>query len=276
MDFILLIKILFLSFIQAFTEFLPISSTAHLLLFGHFVNFNLNDGGLFMTIIQLATSLAVLFLYRKKLFGVLFTFFTKKESRKFCFNIAIAIIPAIVLGLLMYSLIKTYFSSPLIIAISLIIGGIIMLVVENKQKNIKTKYENVDDLDFFTSFKIGLCQALAIIPGVSRSGSTIIGGLINKLNRKTAVEFSFFLSIPTIFLASCYDFYKTFSLLNKNNIYNILLGFIITFIFTIPIIKGFITFISKKDFKFFGYYRIVVGIIILIMYGVINYVKFNI
>ena len=263
-------KIVILSLTQAFTEFLPISSTAHLKLIKGIVDLNLNDNGMLEVAIQLGTTFALILLYRKILFGNLFSIFKSKKSFKFFLNIAIASLPAMVLGFVLYKFVKTYGNSFFVIGFSLIIGGIIILLVEKKERQAITF--DFNDITCKQAFFIGLCQCFALIPGVSRSGSTIIGGLLNKLDRKTAVEFSFFLSIPVILLASIFDFYKNFYLISKNDIINIFVSFILTFVFAIPIIKTFINFISKNSLKWFGYYRVVIGFILIIV-GVLSYAR---
>lgn len=265
-----LFQIIILSLTQALTEFLPISSSGHLKLIKDLFNINFNDNGLFETVIQFGSTTALIILYSKVLFGYLFSFFKEKKSQKFFINMIIASLPSMICGVIFYKIIKTYFNSIYILAISLIIGGIIMLFVENKERK-ETSF-NIDEVSYKQAFLIGLCQCLALIPGVSRSGSTIVGGLINGVDRKTSVEFSFFLSIPVILLASCYDIFNNFHLISKNNIANILIGFVLTFIFTIPIIKKFITFISKNSLKGFAYYRISIGFILIIL-GILGYVR---
>lgn len=261
----IVLKTLILSIIQAFTEFLPISSTAHLLIFGWLMNFDINDGKLFDTIIQFSTSLAVFWLYKDKFLHILTSFFYDKNSREFCYKIFVATIPSVCIGLIFYNVIKSYLYSTNVIAISLILGGILFLIVEKYQKSEKNeeKFLNISEITYKKSFLIGLFQSIAIIPGSSRSGMTIVGCLLNKLSRKDAVEFSFFLAIPIMFLASIFDLYKNFSNLNSNNVSIIIIGFISTFLFTIPIIKWFIKFISTNSFKVFAYYRILFGIVIL-------------
>ena len=267
---LIVLKTLILSIIQAFTEFLPISSTAHLLIAGWMMDFNINDGKLFDTIIQLATSLAVFWLYKDKFLHLLTSFFYDKDSRRLCYKICIATIPSVFVGLVFYNVIKNYLYSINVIAISLILGGILFLIVEKNKKN-QQNGEQFSEITYKKSFLIGLFQSIAVIPGASRSGMTIIGGLLNKLSRKDAVEFSFFLAVPVMFLASIFDLYKNYNNLNSSNIPVIIIGFISTFLFTIPIIKWFIKFISANSFKVFAYYRILFGIVILMWQF---YVKF--
>lgn len=270
MQIIDFLKIAVLSLVQAFTEFLPISSTAHLKLVKNIINFNPSDNGMLEVAIQLGTTLAVVLLYRKILFGNLFSIFKSKKSFKFFLNIGIASLPAMIFGLIFYNFIKTYCNNFFVIGLSLVIGGIIILLVEKRERHILTF--DFNDITCKQAFSVGLCQCFALIPGVSRSGSTIVGGLLNNFDRRTSVEFSFFLSIPVILLASIFDFYKNFYLISKNDIVNIAVSFILTFVFTIPIIKTFINFISKNSLKWFGYYRVIIGFI-LIIFGVLNYVR---
>lgn len=256
---IILYKTLLLSLVQSITEFLPISSTAHLLLVDWLINFNLNDGKLFETIIQLATSLSVVWLYKEKFFYLAKTFFIEKKTREYCYKIGLGTIPSVFIGLFFYKIIKTYLYNVNVIATSLIVGGLLFLLIEKKYSD-----KQSSEITYKKSLFIGLFQSIAVIPGASRSGMTIIGGLLNKLKRKDAVEFSFFLSVPVMFLASVFDLYKNFENLNSTNISIIIIGFISTFLFTIPTVKWFIKFISNNNFKIFAYYRIILGIIILL------------
>lgn len=258
------IKAILLSLIQSFAEFLPVSSSAHLIVFEKYLNFDNNDGGLFEIVIQLASILAVCIFYRKKIFDILFTI-NKSSSQNFVLKFLVAFMPCAIIGLLFYKYIKLYLYSDLVIAISLIVGGLIFFIVD--KMNIKRKFENVDDVNIPSSLKIGLYQVISMIPGVSRSGSTIVGGLLSGLSRKTAVEFSFLLAIPTILSATLMDLYKNLDQLNSNNLSVILIGFIFTFIFSTFVIKWFLNYISSHNFTIFAYYRIILGtIIVLIRY----------
>lgn len=265
MEFIVILKTILLSFIQGLTEFLPISSTAHLLLTKKLINFEVYNSNLLEITTQLGTTFALIFFYRKKILNLILTFFREKNSRKFCYNIIIATIPVIIFGILFYNIIKNYLNSYLIMATALILGGIFILIVENKRKSCEKEIINVEDISGKTAFKIGIFQALALVPGASRSGMTILGALINNVSRKAAVEFSFFLSIPAIISASVFDLYKNYNTINLENIYMLLISFFITFFVAIFVIKIFIDYISKNDFRVFGYYRIFIGFLVLLL-----------
>jgi undecaprenyl-diphosphatase len=262
MNFIAAIKAVFLGVIEGLTEFIPVSSTAHLLLSSKLVDFSYIKDDVFEIVIQLGAILAIIILYRKKIFDVIVNLFFEKSSQNFVLNILIAFLPAAVFGLLFHKLIKLMFFNPISIALALLIGGILILVVEKLA--IKPKCCDVNNLSFKQSIGIGLFQIISMIPGVSRSGATIIGGLLLKLDRKTATEFSFFLSIPTIFAASIFDFYKNYSSFDNDKIYIIIIGFISAFLSSLVVIKWFINFVSNHSFKVFAYYRIILGLFLLL------------
>lgn len=256
-----LLKSATLGIIEGLTEFIPVSSTAHLLISSHLMNFSSIQNNLFEIVIQLGAILAVCLFYRKKLLEILLNF--KKESeQRFVLNIFLAFMPAVIIGLAFHELIKKVLFSNLVIALTLIIGGIVMIIVEKRP----VKKQEIDNLEKITPRKavfIGLFQCLAMIPGMSRSGSTIIGGLLLGLNRKTATEFSFFLAIPTIGAATLYDLFKNLSELNLHNIELISVGLLTSFLSALFVIKWLINFVSKHDFVPFAIYRIVIGILIL-------------
>ncbi len=255
-----LIKAIFLGIIEGLTEFLPVSSTAHLLISSYLIDFQSIKNNVFEIVIQIGAIFAICLIYRKKLFDVALNL-NEKKSQKFLSNLILAFIPAALIGLALHGFIKEYLFSNLVIAIALIIGGIAMIIIDKKPR--KSSIEEVDNIKPLKAFYIGLFQCLAMIPGVSRSGATIIGGLLLGLNRKTAAEFSFFLAIPTIAAATVFDLYKNFSQLTFSNAEIILAGLFSAFISAILVIKWFINFVSKNNFVIFGIYRILVGILIL-------------
>jgi len=262
-DLIIIFKAIILGILEGLTEFIPVSSTAHLLLASQIMNFSAVKNGVFEIAIQLGAILAVCVFYRKKIFDVIFTIHQKKSSRDFTINIFLSFIPAVIAGITLYGLVKTIFSAPQVIASAMIIGGVIIILVE--KSNIKASYHKIDDISKLQSFYIGLFQIFALIPGVSRSGATIIGSLLLKIDRKVATEFSFFLAIPTIFGAVAYDLYKNYQFLNLENLAIILIGFVTAFISSLIIIKWFLNFVSHHNFLPFAYYRIAVGILIWII-----------
>jgi len=263
MDFIAIIKAIFLGAVEGLTEFIPVSSTAHLLLSSKLIDFSYIKDGVFEIVIQLGAILAVVVLYRQKILDVLLGIFNKKSSQNFIINILVAFLPAAIFGLLLHKIIKLMFFNPTSIAIALIVGGIVMLVVE--KMDIKPKYSQIDNLSIGQSLKIGLFQVVSMIPGVSRSGATIIGGLLLKLDRRTSAEFSFFLSIPTIFAASIFDFHNNYSSFDSGKISLIVVGFIAAFLSSLVVIKWFINFVSNHSFRVFAYYRIILGLVLLLI-----------
>ncbi|MBM5782282.1 MAG: undecaprenyl-diphosphate phosphatase, partial [Pelagibacterales bacterium] len=215
---------------------------------------------LFEIVIQFGAILAVCLVYRKRIFEVIFNL-NQKKQQKFSHNIALAFLPAAILGVLFHKVIKEFLFSNLAISLSLIIGGIIMIIVDHKPR--KSEINDVDEITPFKALLIGFFQSLAMMPGVSRSGATIIGGLLLKFNRKVATDFSFFLAIPTIFAASFYDLAKNINDLDTSNIELILVGIFSSFISAILVIKWFLNYVSKNNFVIFGVYRIIVGFLIL-------------
>ena len=248
-----ILEAIILGILEGLTEFLPISSTGHLILASWIMGIQQTQAHkTFEVAIQLGSILAVVFLYKDVLF----------KSIDLWKKLIIAFIPTGTLGFLLYKLIKSLFS-PIIVAIMLIVGGIIFLIVEKFYKEEKHKIDSVDKIPYKTAFFIGLFQSLAMIPGTSRSGATIIGGILLGLNRKTAAEFSFLLAVPTMFIATFYDIYKHYNEFQLDNWINLGAGFITAFIFGVISIKLLLRFISTHSFTPFGIYRIIVGLIFL-------------
>ncbi|NBV05836.1 MAG: undecaprenyl-diphosphate phosphatase [Proteobacteria bacterium] len=256
-----LFKAIFLGAIEGLTEFIPVSSTAHLLIASYLIDFQSIKNNLFEIVIQFGAILAVCLIYHKKILDVIFNLH-KKTNQKFSYNLALAFLPAMLIGGLFHDLIKKIFFSNLVIAISLIVGGLIMIFVEKMPR--KSVVEDINQISVPQAFYIGLFQCLAMIPGTSRSGATIIGALLLKLNRQVATEFSFFLAIPTIFAATTFDLIKNYHEINFANSELILAGTLSAFLFAILVIKWLINFVSKNSFISFGIYRIIAGITILI------------
>lgn len=248
MDFI---QALILAVIEGITEYLPISSTGHMILASSFMGIESDPFVKFFTVaIQLGAILSVVVLYFKRFF----------RSLDFYFKLFVAFIPSAVFGVLFSDAIDALLESPLGVAISLLVGGVILLFVD-KWFN-KTFIENSDEIDYFTAFKIGFFQCIAMIPGVSRSGATIVGGMAQRLSRKAAAEFSFFLAVPTMFAATAkkaYDFYKDGFVLTDEQIKLLAVGNVVAFIVAMLAIKFFIEFLTKYGFRVFGWYRIIVG-----------------
>jgi undecaprenyl-diphosphatase len=253
------LQAIILAIIEGLTEFLPVSSTGHMIIASSFFGIAQDDfTKLFTIVIQLGTILSVVVLYFKRFF----------QSVDFYFKLVVAFIPAVVLGLLLSDFIDSLLENPITVAISLVIGGILLLKVDDWFGN-TPKEEVPEEISYPTAFKIGLFQCLAMIPGVSRSGASIVGGMTQKLSRTTAAEFSFFLAIPTMLGATVkksYDFYKAGFVLTNDQINLLIIGNVVGFIVALIAIKSFIGYLSKNGFKMFGYYRIVAGIAVLLIH----------
>ena len=255
------IETIILAIVEGLTEFLPISSTGHLIVTSSLMGIEKDDfTKLFEIAVQLGAIVAVVVLYWKKFFDF--------SRIKFYFKLLIGVIPAIILGLLFSKKIHALLESPLTVAITMLIGGIILLFVDSFFKNPTIDHEN--EISNRNSFVIGIWQCLAMIPGTSRSAASIIGGMQQKLTRRVAAEFSFFLAVPTMLAATGYKLLKAYKenpamLHSHANIHALILGNIIAFIVAMLAIKFFIGFLQKHGFKLFGYYRIVAGIILLIL-----------
>lgn len=248
-----------LAVIEGITEFLPISSTGHMIIASSFFGIAHEEfTKLFTIVIQLGAILSVVALYFKRFF----------QSFNFYIKLLIAFIPAVVFGLLFSKKIDALLENPVTVAVSLLIGGILLLKVDQWFSG----SENTD-INYKTAFKIGLFQCLAMIPGVSRSGASIVGGMTQKLNRTAAAEFSFFLAVPTMLGATvkkCYDFYKDGYVLSGQEINLLVIGNVVAFIVAALAIKSFIGFLTQHGFKVFGYYRIAIGIVLLLIHFFIH------
>ena len=253
-------KAILLGIIEGLTEFIPVSSTAHLIIFSQILSFDSIRNNVFEIAIQIGGISAIAVIYFKKLNNVLIKFY-EKNNQKFVDNLALAFIPAVAIGLFAHDFIKKYLFSNLIIAFSLIIGGVVIILVEKFHKKFTVK--KIEDIEKPTALAIGFFQCLAMIPGVSRSGATIMGAMLFGVERKVATEFSFFLAIPTIGSACLYDIYKNFSILSFDDFELILTGIFASFISSLIVIKWLLKFIGTHSFTSFGYYRIAIGILIL-------------
>lgn len=262
MDLILLLKALCLGFVEGLTEFLPISSTGHLILVGDLLDFNDDKGKLFEIVIQSGAILAVCWEYRTRLWSVACGLSRGEQSaRRFAVNLVVAFLPAAALGLLFAGAIKSHLFRPVPVALAFIVGGLLILWAERREHIIRIR--EVDEMGWRDALKVGLAQAVALIPGTSRSGATIIGGLFFGLSRRAATEFSFFLAIPTLFAATFYDLYKYRHLLRFEDIGMFVAGFVASFVSAFLAVRGLLRFISRHDFTIFAWYRIVFGIVVL-------------
>lgn len=275
MDFLLLFKALVMGIVEGVTEFLPISSTGHLILAGSLLDFTGEKAKVFEIAIQSGAMFSVCWVYREKIISVTKGFFTNERDRKFVINLIIAFLPAALLGISFNKIIKAYLFSPVPVAAAFIIGGLIIVAVERKnERNPVSKIESVDEMSMLDAFKVGCAQAFALIPGTSRSGATIIGGMISGLSRKVATEFSFFLAIPTLFGATVYSIYKERALLSASDLPMFSVGAVAAFISAFICVRWLLRYISSHNFIPFAWYRIGFGIFVLVSayYGWVNWV----
>ena len=261
MDPILLLKALILGIVEGLTEFLPISSTGHLILAGDLLNFNDDRGKLFEIVIQFGAILAVVWEYRERLAKVARGAFSEPAAKKFILNLFIAFLPLAILGLAFGKAIKAHLFNPMAVATTFILGALVILWAEKREHRIRV--QAVEEMTPVDAFKMGFAQAFALIPGTSRSGATIIGGLLFGLSRKAATEFSFFLAIPTLGAATAYQLYKERALLSFDDIGMWVVGFISGFISAFLCVRWLLRFISSHDFTPFAWYRIAFGLIVL-------------
>jgi undecaprenyl-diphosphatase len=261
MDPILLLKALILGIVEGLTEFLPISSTGHLILAGDLLDFNDDRGKLFEIVIQSGAILAVVWEYRERLLVVARGAFSDKAAQKFILNLFVAFLPLAILGLAFGKVIKANLFNPITVATTFILGAFVILWAEMREHKIRV--QTVEDMSLVDALKMGIAQAFALIPGTSRSGATIIGGLLFGLSRKAATEFSFFLAIPTLGAATVYQLYKERALLSFDDIGMWVVGFISAFISAFLCVRWLLRFISSHDFTPFAWYRIFFGIVVL-------------
>ena len=258
----LLINAFILGLVEGLTEFLPVSSTGHLILVGQLLGFNDDKGKVFEIAIQFAAILAVVWEYRARLTHTVVGLRSDASAQRLAINLIVAFLPSAILGFLFLKQIKFYLFNPFVVATAFIVGGFLILWAERRQHIIYA--ESVDDLTWRDALKVGFAQALAMIPGTSRSGATIIGGLFFGLSRHAATEFSFFLAIPTMFAATLYDVYKNRDLFSIEDLELFAVGGTVSFISAFIAVRGLIRFISRHDFTVFAWYRIAFGIIVLV------------
>lgn len=261
MDFVLLIKAIVMGIVEGVTEFLPISSTGHLIVVGDLINFH-NDGRVFEIAIQLGAILAVVVEYRRKFTQVAVGVFNDTQAQRFVLNLFIAFLPAAIVGVIFISMIKAYFFNALSVATMLILGGLVILWAERRAHEVRVN--DVDEMTWRDALKVGLFQVLSMIPGTSRSGATIIGGLLIGLDRKVAAEFSFFLAVPTMVAATFYDIYKHRDLLEMADFPMFAAGFVTAFFSALIAVRTLVRYVANHSYEIFAWYRIAFGIVILI------------
>lgn len=263
MDFALLVKALVLGVVEGLTEFLPVSSTGHLILAGDLLDFNGDKAKVFEIVIQTGAMLAIVWEYRAKFLRVASGLATEPLARRFVANLLVAFIPAAVLGLAFGKLIKAYLFHAVPVALAFIVGGFIILWVE-RSLHPRALVERVDDMTWRDALKVGIAQAFALIPGTSRSGATIIGGMLFGLSRKAATEFSFFLAVPTLVAAGAYDFWKNRALFDAGDVGLFATGSIAAFISAFLCVRWLLRYIATHDFTPFAWYRIAFGALVLV------------
>ena len=251
-----------LGVIEGLTEFIPVSSTGHILLAGHFLGFH-STGKAFEVLIQLGAILAILSVYAGRLAALVRALPTDPGARRFVTGVLLAFLPAVVAGVLLHDFIKTVlFETPMLVAVMLILGGIVLLWVDRRPE--RPRYEEAMDFTLPMAFKVGLFQCLALVPGVSRSGATIVGALLLGASKRSAAEFSFFLSMPTMAGAFAYDLYKNRDVLSWDDATIIAIGFVCAFVAAVIVVRGLLDFVSRRGYAIFGWWRIAVGAVALI------------
>lgn len=261
MDVVLFLKALVLGLVEGFTEFLPISSTGHLIIAAQLLDFNDDKGKVFDIVIQSGAMLAVLWEYRARFFGALAHATRDASARRFLVNLFIAFVPAAVLGLAFGSVIKAHLFNAVAVAAAFIVGGIVILLVDRRER--PARIERVDDMRWTDALKVGFAQAFALIPGTSRSGATIIGGMLFGMSRRVATEFSFFLAVPTLLAAGAYDLYKHRALFSAADVPMFGVGLITAFVAAFLCIRWLVRYVATHDFTVFAWYRIAFGALVL-------------
>lgn len=269
MDTALLIKVIIMGIVEGLTEFLPISSTGHLILAGSLLNFTGEKVKVFEIVIQAGAMLAVCWEYRQQLLGVVRNFSVDIAARRFVLNLLVAFLPAVILGLLFGKMIKAHLFKPVPVALAFIIGAVVIYIVErqNRRREFGPRIDSVDDMSVMDAFKVGFAQCFALIPGTSRSGASIIGAMAFGLSRRAATEFSFFLAIPTLFGATIYSLYKERALLSVADVPMFGVGALAAFLSAFLCVRWLLRFISTHDFTIFVWYRLIFGVIVLVTAG---------
>jgi undecaprenyl-diphosphatase len=262
MDLALLLKTIVIGIVEGLTEFLPISSTGHIILAEELLHFEGPPGKVFEIVIQLGAILAVCAIYYAKIFATIGGVIRRDPpSMRFALAIVVAFLPAAVIGVALHKYIKALLDKPIVIAVALIVGGIVILIIERFAQ--RPRIKTVEEIDWKTALMVGLCQCLAMIPGVSRSGATIMGARVLRVDRATSAEFSFFLAIPTMLGATVYDLFKNWSTLDWHGGGLIAIGFAAAFLSALVVVKPFLHFVSRHGFGVFAWYRIAVGALAL-------------
>ena len=263
MDIVLLVKAAIMGVVEGLTEFLPISSTGHLILAGSLLGFDDAKAKVFDIAIQTGAIFAVILVYWQKIRATLVALPTERQAQRFALNVFIGFVPAVLLGLLFGKAIKAHLFTPVVVATTFIVGGFIILWAERRAP-VATRIESVDDMGPLDALKVGLVQCLAMVPGTSRSGATIIGGMFLGLSRQVATEFSFYLAIPTLIGAGAYSLYKERALLSLADLPQFGVGLLFAFISAWLCIRWLLRFVASHSFTGFAWYRIAFGLLILL------------
>jgi undecaprenyl-diphosphatase len=260
-----LVKAAILGVVEGATEFIPVSSTGHLIIAGDWLGFTGEDAKAFEIFIQLGAILAIVWLYRQRLARVVRSVSTDPLSRRLVVNLAIAFLPAAVVGLLTHRLIKEYLFSTMVVAVSMLVGGVIILVIERWHP--KPTVATIDDIAPTTALGIGLAQVLSLIPGTSRAGATIMGGYCLGLTRQAATEFSFFLAIPVMVAATAFDLSRSAPALSAGDVPVFAVGFVVAFLSALVVVRAFVAYVARSSFVAFAWYRIAFGLLFLIWHS---------
>lgn len=275
-----LIKAFFLGIIEGLTEFIPVSSTGHLILVGDLINFESGAGKVFEVVIQLGAILAVMWIFRARLWQLIHGTLTGvRQEVLFTRNLLLAFLPAAVIGAIFIKTIKSVFYHPGVVAVTLVLGGLIMLYVERRTRQTpgdapgasddtasdqRATAHSLEEITWKQALGVGAAQCLAMIPGTSRSGATIIGGMIAGIQRKTATEFSFFLAMPTMLGAAVYDLYRNYDLLTSQELSGIAMGFVASFLSALFIVRAVLRFVANHTYRGFAWYRIALGLVVAV------------
>jgi undecaprenyl-diphosphatase len=271
MDILTILKAALLGILEGLTEFLPVSSTGHIILMEELIGFEGPKGKVFEIVIQLGAILAVCWLYRAKIWRTVVGIRRDPVAQRFAANIAIAFFPAVIIGVIFHKQIKEVLLNPWVVAVALIVGGIAILLIERFAPRPSVK--QVDDMDWKLALKIGLCQCIAMIPGTSRAAATIMSARLFGADRATAAEFSFFLAMPTMLGAAVYNTYKNRDSLSADGggILLIVIGFVLAFVTAMLVVRALIGFVSRYGFGVFAWYRIVLGSVALLLLAAVHY-----
>jgi len=263
MDTTALIQAIILGIVEGLTEFIPVSSTGHLILGAELLGFDGEGSAAFKIAIQFGAILAVLVAYRERFLGIASGLLARDAGAiAFTRNVLLAFLPAALVGVVAYKAIRALLESPITVAVALVVGGVLILLIERMVKTVKVT--SVEGMPWQTAAKVGAVQCLAMVPGVSRSGATIMGGLLMGLDRKTAAEFSFFLAVPTMAAATVYALYKERDVLAMDDLGLIAVGFVTAFVSALLVVKSLVNFVSRYGFAPFAWYRIIVGSVALV------------